>query len=205
MSASRCDPPPAELTTLHVGRAVTGDLQSQGWLVERLSPLLLAQARYRLRGRLATVCDPEDLVQEVWSIALPRLRDLCPRDGRWTPVLLRFLSTTLLRRLNHLVRKHLTGKPRHDDPADAAALPAEVSGVLTRIDRADRGTAVQRALAALPEPQREVLVLRGIEQLSNGEVARRLGLSDSAVTRRYQQALRELRAALPDSVFAELD
>lgn len=190
---------------MHVGRAVTGDRHSQGWLIERLSPLLLAQARYRLRGRLATVCEPEDLVQEVWSIALPRLPDLAPRDGRWTPVLLRFLSTTLLRRLNHLVRKHLTGKPTRDDADDLAALPADVSGVLTRIERVDRGAAVQQALAALPEPLREVLVLRGIEQMPNGEVARRLELSDSAVTRRFQQALQQLRETLPDSVFDEID
>lgn len=190
---------------MHVGRAVGGDRHSQGWLIERLSPLLLTQARYRLRGRLATVCEPEDLVQEVWSIALPRLPDLSPRDGRWTPVLLRFLSTTLLRRLNHLVRKHLTGKPTRDDADDLAALPADVSGVLTRIERVDRGAAVQQALADLPEPLREVLVLRGIEQLANGEVARRLELSDSAVTRRFQAALQQLREALPDSVFDEID
>ena len=64
---------------------------------------------------------------------------------------------------------------------------------------------MQQALAALPEPLREVLVLRGIEQMPNGEVARRLELSDSAVTRRFQAALQQLREALPDSVFDEID
>ena len=35
------------LTTLHVRQAVAGDLDSQSWIIERFTPLLLAQARYR--------------------------------------------------------------------------------------------------------------------------------------------------------------
>lgn len=48
-------------------------------------------------------------------------------------------------------------------------------------------------------------MLRGIEQHSNREVARMLGLDDAQVTRRYQRALQHVRAALPESVFAELE
>jgi RNA polymerase sigma-70 factor, ECF subfamily len=64
---------------------------------------------------------------------------------------------------------------------------------------------VQTALQSLDEAEREVLVLRGIEQLGNREVARLLGVDDSVVTRRYQRALQQLKVALPDSVLAELE
>ena len=43
---------------------------------------------------------------------------------------------------------------------------------------------------------REVLVLRHFEQLSNGECARVLGLGESAATKRYLRALRRLKDML---------
>jgi RNA polymerase sigma factor (sigma-70 family) len=194
---------PHDLTSVHVRAAAAGDAASRTFLVERFTPLLLAQARYRLVGKAARHCEPEDLVQEVWAIALPRLPDLRERDGRWTPVLVKFLATTLLRCVNHVLRKHVVGRPTSDGAVEA--LPAELSGVITRLVRRDRIDAVQAAIAALAPEEREVLVLRGIEQHGNGAIAAMLGIDDSSVTRRWQKALAHLRAALPDSVLAELE
>jgi RNA polymerase sigma factor (sigma-70 family) len=64
---------------------------------------------------------------------------------------------------------------------------------------------VQEALAGLDADERAVVVLRGIEQLPNGEVARLLGVDDSLATRRWQRALVRLKELLPDSVFGELE
>jgi RNA polymerase sigma factor (sigma-70 family) len=196
----------APLTSLHIARAAGGDAQSQEWIVARFTPLLLAQARYRLRGRLAAVCEPAGVVQDTWAITLPRLVDLQARDGVWTPVILRFLATTLLRRINHLARKHLAaGRPlAQGGDTQPPTLSAHLTGVITHAHRDDVAGAVRRALDALPDDEREVMVLRGIEQLSNGEVARLLGVEDFVVTRRFQRGLAHLRQALPDSVFAEL-
>jgi RNA polymerase sigma-70 factor (ECF subfamily) len=195
-----------ELTSLHVARAAGGDLASQAWVVERFTPVLAAQARYRLQGPLASVCDPADVVQDVWAIALPRLADLRARDGQWTPVVLRFLATTLLRRVNHLARKHLAGGRPLPGEGDEriAELHASITGVVTRIQRGEVADAVHAALARLPEQEREVVVLRGIEQLSNRAVAEQLGVEDHVVTRRYQRGLEWLKQALPQSVIAEL-
>ena len=38
---------PAGATSVHLRRAIDGDETSLDWIVERLTPLLLAQARYR--------------------------------------------------------------------------------------------------------------------------------------------------------------
>jgi RNA polymerase sigma-70 factor, ECF subfamily len=43
---------------------------------------------------------------------------------------------------------------------------------------------------------REVLVFRHFEQLSNGECARVLGLNKSAATKRYLRAVRRLKELL---------
>lgn len=201
-----------DLTTLHVRRAVDGDGASLGWLVERLSPALHLQARYRLRGPVSTWCDPADLVQEVWAIALARLPDLVARDGRMTPVLVRFLSTTLLHRANQVIEAYLRGDRPHRDASLAGAPsapgldPAARSrdGVSTAAMRGELRAAVRDAIDGLSPEDHQVVVLRGIEQLSNNKVAEILGVQPSTATVRYQKALERLRSRLPDSVFADL-
>jgi len=200
----------SDQTTLHVRAAVAGDAQGIENLVRRFTPFLLAQARYRLAGAAAAHCEPEDVVQETWAITLPRLTDLRARDGRLTPVLMKFLATTLLRCVAQVMRKHVMRRPQaqptgSDGRDPLQQLPAETSGVVTRLCRRGEVDALRDAIAALPEDERVVLVLRGIEQHSNGEVARVLGIDDSAVTRRFQRALASLRAAFPDSLVAALD
>lgn len=196
---------PHDLTSLHVQRATSGDAASRTFLVERFSPLLLAQARYRLMGARG-LTEPEDLVQEVWSIALPRLGDLASRDGRFTPVLVKFLATTLLRCANHVLRRHASGRaPALAESGAVERLPAELSGVVTHLARQERIDAVQAAIQRLEPEEREILVLRGVEQHKNRDVAAMLGIDDATVTRRWQKALERLRQELPDSVLAELE
>jgi RNA polymerase sigma factor (sigma-70 family) len=206
---------PGALTSLHVRRAADGDSESLGWVVARLSPLLLAQADYRLGPVLRSLYDPEDLVNDTWIVALPRLAELPARDGRHTPVLLRFLSTTLLHRVNNLARKHARGAPpERPAPRDGSGatvatdplerVPAETSGVITRALRHEIRNAVTLALEGLEPGDREILILRGIEQQTNATAAELLGLNAPAVAMRYHRALRKLRDRLPRSVFEEL-
>ncbi len=202
--------PPADPTSLCIAGACAGDSGSRDRLVERFTPVLLAQARFRLSRPLRGL-DPEDLVQECWASALPKLRELVPRDGGWTATLLKFLSVLLLRRLNDHLRRHArrrgseVGTGGRDDGGDPLqAVPAAVTGIVSRLARRQRECEVQRAIEALEEDDRRVLLLRGIEQLPNKEVARLLGVDDATATRRYQKALERMRQALPGSIFAEL-
>jgi RNA polymerase sigma-70 factor (ECF subfamily) len=55
---------------------------------------------------------------------------------------------------------------------------------------------VRRALGRLAAADREVLLMRHFEGLSNGEVAQALGLTDSAATMRYGRALFRLKEGL---------
>lgn len=191
-----------EQTTQFVRRAIDGDLESVEWIVSRFSPVLLSQARHRLGGNLRELYDPEDLVNEVWCITLPRLTDIEARDGRYTPVLVKFLTRTLLLRRNTLVKKHLQGKPLRQSGGSEeddllAAIPAEVSGVVTRVVRTESGGELHDAIEKLPEKYREVLVLRGIEQNENQEVAAALGIEPNAVAQRFKRAKDMLREHLP--------
>ena len=201
-----------DLTTVHVHRARDGSQDSLAWLVARFSPLLHAQATYRLRGALRQVYDPEDLVADVWATVLPRLGGLQERANRLTPVMLKFLSTTLLHKANHLIEQHLA-RPRQVRAADAPAisggdlldrLPAEVAHASTVAQRDEAFTVLHAVLAELDQKDQEVIVLRGIEQHANDEVAGLLGVTPGAVTRRYQSALKKLRVRLPGSILDEL-
>jgi RNA polymerase sigma-70 factor (ECF subfamily) len=52
------------------------------------------------------------------------------------------------------------------------------------------------AIAALDDDDREVILMRHGEQLSNQEVATTLGLTEAAASMRYLRAVRRLRAEL---------
>jgi RNA polymerase sigma-70 factor (ECF subfamily) len=59
---------------------------------------------------------------------------------------------------------------------------------------------VHAALARLPAADREVLVLRHLEQLPTREIAAVLGVSEGAVYTRHLRALERLRGLLGDEL-----
>jgi len=76
------------------------------------------------------------------------------------------------------------------DPPEIAQVPAT--------DAVDDREVVQKALARLPGRQREVLMLRYYEDLSEAEIAVRLGCAPGTVKSSAARALRALRDMLPD-------
>lgn len=196
-----------DLTTLRVREAAEGKEESLEWLVARFSPLLLAQVTHRLGPALRRTYDPEDVVQEVWAVALPRLSGLSPRDGRLTPVVLRFLCTTVLYQVSNLLKRHIqkgSPKPGEDFGVAFSQLPAPTSLAIGRAMRSEKEQALRTAIDALQDVDRQVVILRGIEQNSVQEVASILGLKPNSVTVKYRRALEKLRARLPGSILDEL-
>jgi RNA polymerase sigma factor (sigma-70 family) len=200
-----------EITTDRVRRALEGDHRSLGWLVTRLSPLLRVQASHRMGPRLRRHLDPEDVVAEAWLVACRRLRDLERRDGRLTPRLLAFLSETIVRTINdHLkrcIRRGEMGPPASMEALEADPMDhfrADITGVVTQAVRDECQNVIGDALSRLGEEERLVVVLRGVEGLTNAEAARELDELPTTVSHRYRRALAKLRNALPESIFVEL-
>lgn len=199
------------MTSMHIARAHDGDDTSSAWLVARFSPFLELQAGYRLGENLRRLIGPGDLVNEVWLATLPRLGDLIPRDGRWTPVLLKFLATVLLNKVNKMLtrqarersrRRDLTGEGTGVEPLDR--FPSPVTSVAREAERDEVGLLVRGALQELDPQEQEILVLFGIEQLPNQDIARRLGVKPSTASMRYRRALDKLKRVLPRSLLDEL-
>ena len=194
-------------TSIHARRAIEGNAASLEWLVARLSPVLVAQAAYRLGSALRVRHDPEDLVQDAWLVALPRLPTLQVLHGRAAPALLKFLSSTIRLRVQNMLRQQLREGP-HPQPGPAALLDAiacDASGVVTQALRRERRDQIAQRLEELEPRDREILLLRGIEQLPTRTIAMLLELSETAVAKRYERALARLRQQLPGSLFDELD
>ncbi len=198
-----------QLTTYHVRRAREGDAPSLEWIVNRFAPVLLANARYRLGKSLSKIYDPEDIVNDVWAVALPKLADLPARNNRYTPVVMKYLSTTLVYRINNLVEKHIKGKPKNIGESAASGpldnLAAGATGVFTVTMRRDTRDEILSALNGLEERDRELILLRGVEGQSYKEIAVLLGGDAKQLAVTYQRAINKLREILPGSIFQDFD
>ncbi len=196
-------------TSLHLRRAVEGNRESLEWLVVRVSPILVMEARERLGPYLSKLYEAEDLVQEAWRIALPRLAELPEREGRRVPVVLRFLSTCIVNQVNNLLRKHL-GKVDETRASlsnleELGDLPTESTNIISRVGRNDLYQKILAALENLPELDRRIILLRCVEQCSTAEAGLLLQLKPNTVAVKYRRALDQLRHRFPQSVFDELE
>ncbi|MGI9009424.1 MAG: RNA polymerase sigma factor [Streptosporangiaceae bacterium] len=141
-----------------VARAQDGYLDAFELLVQRHGAVA-----YRVALRLAgNHHDAQDIAQEALTAAWENLDRL--RDGSSFPGWLYRIVTR--RALNTITRGRLPGS---GDLLDA--IPDPASDPAGQAEQALAADAVTRALAALPLPQRTVVVLHHLEGLSYAEVA----------------------------------
>lgn len=177
-----------ELTTR---RAQRGDEQAWRALIARFQPpvhaliwrLLVGRARHRV----------EDLVQETFVRVLRALPgfDLAGSAS---------LSTWILTIATRLTLNEL----RRPEPAALDVEPHAVERADQATERQRLGAAIAACIAALPEPQRVVLVLREYHDLDYQDIARMLDLDLGTVKSRLARARTKLRddlvAKVPDAV-----
>jgi RNA polymerase sigma-70 factor, ECF subfamily len=193
-----------------LGAAQAGDPRAFNRLFARHRPYLRQVVALRLDARLRPRVDPSDVVQETQLEAFRRLPDYLKR--RPMPFRL-WLRKTAQERLLMAQRRHLTAGRR--SLAREVALPEESSLALAR-QFADAGSTpsrqlgrrelvhrVRQALAELADADREVLLMRNLEQLSNAEVAEVLQVDPAAASQRYGRALLRLRKLLIDRGLTE--
>ncbi|MEM8713688.1 MAG: sigma-70 family RNA polymerase sigma factor [Planctomycetota bacterium] len=191
-----------QLTTHRVRQAVEGDQASLEWIVTRFSPFLMAAARRHMGWRPRPhVLEAEELVQETWLIAMPRLAGVRPRDERFTPVLLSFLVGILWRQHQSALRKAL----RAASAGEALESVADSTrGAISRMIHSEDTQKLHEALEELQEDARNIIVMRGLEQISTKDVASLLGISAEAVSSRYRRAMKALRQRITDPMLQDL-
>lgn len=149
-------------------------------MVIRLYPELVARLRRRMGG-----ADPEDLVQDLYL----RLRGL-PRDE---PI--RRPQSYLFRAADHLAIDRHRAHMRRE--ADDLADPEDTApGVERQIDARRRLAVLRETVEALPQRQRDAFVLAKYHNLSQDQIAERMGISRSAVEKLLVKALARCRDAV---------
>ena len=189
--------------------AAEGDRDPVGALLDAYRPRLRRMVGLRLDPRAKGRFDTSDVLQEAFIEASQRLdRYLGEAPDERMPFFLwvRFLVGQKLLQFH---RTHLGALGRAADrevqltqPSGPEASTYSVasvwlaeSGTPSQAASAEEEHAkVREALDSMNEIDREVLVLRHFEQLSNVEVARVLDLSPQAASARYVRALTRIQA-----------
>jgi len=186
---------------------------------DRVLGALFEDHRRRLRRMVELRMDPtlrarvaaSDVVQEAYVEIAARVRDHL-EDPRMPFFLwLRFLTA---QKLVDLYRHHVGTQKRdvrRQRTIDRASFPAASSAVMAdhlvgaRISpsgaavQAEMRQQIRDGLDQMSSSDREVLVMRHYEELSNLETAEELGIETSAASKRYLRALQRLRKILEAS------
>jgi RNA polymerase sigma-70 factor (ECF subfamily) len=190
--------------------ARAGDQQAFQELFARHREYLHQVVALRLDPRVRPRLDPSDVVQEAQIDAFRRFGDFLER--RPMPFRL-WLRKTTCERLLRLQRYHRQAARRSVDREvglpDGSAftlvrqLLARGSTPSKHLERAETARRVREVLAQLSETDREILLMRNLEALSNQEVAEVLQIEPVAASQRYGRALLRLRKLLLTSGLLE--
>ena len=172
---------------------------------------LSALAKKKLNPILLKRMSEEDVLSEAYVNAAKRLDYFAAHDD--VPVYYK-LRTILLQTICGIERRHLQAQGRDaykelrvescgfgvegnaDDDVCVGELPADITSPASRVDRDERHAILRRALAAMPENDRAILVMRHFDGMGNAECAAALGLTEKAASIRYVRALEKLRQKL---------
>jgi RNA polymerase sigma-70 factor (ECF subfamily) len=196
-------------TQVLIDRAHGGDEAARQQLLERYRDYLRRMVAVRLDRRMAARVDASDVVQETLVEAARRLDDYL----RERPLpFYGWLRQLAGERIIDTHRRHVTAQRRSvalerraPDLPDASAdelvqrLFADNTSPSNHLMRQERHERLKGALASLPPRDREVLVMRHLEQLSTAEIAAMLEISEPAVKSRLLRALIRMRERMGES------
>jgi RNA polymerase sigma-70 factor (ECF subfamily) len=168
-----------------VARVARGDPAAVQALVARKLPRMLALAR-RMLGDAA---EAEDVAQEVFLRAWRQASSWKAGQGRFDTWMHRVALNLCYDRLRRRREQPMADPPERPDPAP---------GAQARLEAADLSQQVETAVAALPERQREAILLCHYQELGNIEAATVMGVSVEALESLLARGRRALRATLAD-------
>jgi RNA polymerase sigma-70 factor (ECF subfamily) len=205
--SSRTAPMSSSSSSDIIDRLIDGDEQVLGEQFARHRDRLWRMVHFRLDHRLTGRVDADDILQEAYLDAAQRTRHLADSPP---PSVFLWLRMIVLQTLINVHRRHLGAKMR--DAGREVSLqagwshPTSVSLAAKLLDsitspsgaaiREELTLRLEEALDSLAPIDREVLVLRHFEELSNSEVAEVLQIQQKAASIRYVRALSRLQNVL---------
>jgi RNA polymerase sigma-70 factor (ECF subfamily) len=195
--------PDSEETERLLEQAQSGDDQAVEQLLAGHRLYLRRLVELRLDPRLRPRLDPSDVVQEAHLEAIRRLADYLEQR----PIPFRLWLRQIACDLTSKVRRHHLGTARRAAGREvplpersslelAQQLLAGGSTPSQQLDRRELARRLRQAVAQLPEADREVILMRHFEGLSNQEVGCLLALDPGTVSKRHGRALLRLHKIL---------
>lgn len=192
-------------TTELLDRIRRGDQTATGELLGRFRPRLRRMVAARIDDRVARRIDPSDVVQETLAVAHKRLSEyLKQADSPFYP----WLRQIGLDRLVEAHRQHIYAEKRSVSRevsmqlSEASAvhlahrIVTSATGPSSHLIRKELRGRIRAILGELSELDREILILKHLEELSNSECAAVLGITVVAVKKRYLRALTRVRSLM---------
>jgi RNA polymerase sigma-70 factor, ECF subfamily len=159
---------------------------------------------YRMLGNRA---EAEDVAQEVF-IAVFKTIDQFREESKFSTWLYRVTVNHCKNRIKYLARRHDRDKDELDETSQQTN--GAVTGVPVRAAQPDKALAsaqmeklLQEAIAALDPEQRQVVILRDVEELSIEEICEITDLPDGTVKSRLHRARLVLRKKMQRHVDGE--
>ena len=166
-----------------LARFSKGDRAAALALTSRLAPVVFAQA-FRMLGDRA---EAEDVTQE----SLLRLWKAAPG---WDATRAK-ITTWLYRVTSNLCIDRLR-KSNRNSGDEVPEVADETPGIDLKLQATARAQALQHALQTLPDRQRQAMILRHIEDLSNPEISDIMEISVEAVESLVSRGRRALASTL---------
>jgi RNA polymerase sigma-70 factor (ECF subfamily) len=182
---------------------VAGDPQAFERLFARHRPYLRQVVELRLDPKVRARVDPSDVVQEAHLEAFRRLNAYLERRPMPFRLWLRQIAfdRTLKARRHHRVAARRSVErevplPERSSADLARHLLAGHSSPSDQLDRRELARRLRSAIARLPDADREIILMRHFEGLSNQEVACLLELDPKTVSKRHGRAMLRLHKIL---------
>ena len=194
-----------EPDTTHTDRliqqAIAGDQAAADELIASHRVYLRKMIDLRMDDELRVRVDPSDVVQETQLVASQRFDDFLARRPTSFRI---WVRRKALEQRTDMRRRHLTAANRSvrrevklsDHSSFAIAHSLCLGTPSQRIRRQEQADRVRAAMQTLSERDREVLLLRHVEELTNMEAAEVLQMDAGAASQLYGRALRRLQKKL---------
>jgi RNA polymerase sigma-70 factor (ECF subfamily) len=195
------------MSTEHLlDRSRQGEVAAFAELLAQYRAVIRDTIALRLDRRLAARVDISDIVQETYLVAARRMTEYLDRSAMPLHLWLRWLAReqVLLHHRRHLrADRRAVGRESPLLPEDSSACLVQrlldggpsPSQIVTTAECIEK---LREALGRLDDDDRDLILWRHFERLTNADLGQLLGISEAAAGKRYIRALEKLKARLEE-------
>lgn len=187
--------------------AGNGDRSAVNELIDMHRDYLRRVVELRLDRGLYRRVDVSDIIQETHIVATHRIQDFLRRRPMSFKLWLRaeaIQQIKMQRRKQHASRRSMERECFLNDASSQLIarnlLQGRPSQIFARKEQAEQ---IRRIIDSLPVNDREVILLRYVEELTNAEVAELLGIEAATARKRHGRALKRLFELMVEQGFSE--